>query len=490
MADQNRAEKLLNKWVGERVCTPEGKDWFVAATDAFHDTQLKSLQGFPDVNVQPSVVRCIKQTMTIKRDPSIPLGNWDLSIVGYPDLKVGNNIKYSREGNHFGGALSLATPMGGLMTYQAVSGANVGPTTSPAGVFLEIPQEYTKGSWRFIGGGFETVNTTALLVRQGQVFTWRQNMNPIDPTAFEFSDPPLSSTMYGISTPTLQRLPPKNVAEVMLLPGTRQWSADEGSYSMQVINNMENPPFAADYNAVAYVDGDDDVVGDYATTPIWHPIMVPSSGTPPPFPGTAKFASQHTSPIAMSGVFYSGLSESSAISVTWNIYIESFPAVSEKEILVLATPSAQYDPAILEIYSHAMSLLPTGVPVADNEEGSWFWDVVGKVGKFVGPLLMKSGNPLAMAAGTVVEGITSSMDSFSQPPNNKARNAKKPVARQVQQKIAPALAAPPAGARAPKKRANKKKKVQQDEAGAKIAEAVYNVYGKKRGNAVMGAAGF
>jgi hypothetical protein len=81
-------------------------------------------------------------------------------------------------------------------------------------------------------------------------------------------------------------------------------------------------------------------------------------------------------PIQQVGAFFQGLSEETTLSISMNVFVETFPTVAEPEILVLATPSACYDPVALQIFSNALSVLPVGVPAGFNPFGEWFTDIV------------------------------------------------------------------------------------------------------------------
>lgn len=90
MAQVSRGERLLNKWASspQTTFTLSGKDWFVAAADPFHDTPLKHLAGWPDVEVGMSVVRCVKQQATISKPSGFPDANWDCHLALLPWLNA------------------------------------------------------------------------------------------------------------------------------------------------------------------------------------------------------------------------------------------------------------------------------------------------------------------------------------------------------------------------------------------------------------------
>jgi len=86
-------------------------------------------------------------------------------------------------------------------------------------------------------------------------------------------------------------------------------------------------------------------------------------------------------------------------------FLETFPATDDVEILPLATPSAEFDPEILDLYSRVSTDLPVAVPVNENGLGDWFYDAAITAAKYLGPILSRAGHPLLQAAGTAANAI-------------------------------------------------------------------------------------
>jgi hypothetical protein len=90
------------------------------------------------------------------------------------------------------------------------------------------------------------------------------------------------------------------------------------------------------------------------------------------------------------------------LKVVW--YYEEFPDI-QSDVLTLATPSCQYDPLALQIYSECLNSLPVAVPSSWNEAGDWWWDVVSAIKDHAGTLGGLLGGPtgaaIGQAAGTV-----------------------------------------------------------------------------------------
>jgi len=106
---------------------------------------------------------------------------------------------------------------------------------------------------------------------------------------------------------------------------------------------------------------------------------------------------------------------------------ERFPTPSEPDLVVLAAPSAAFDPCALELYSRCMGKLPVGVPQGMNPLGEWFKDVLRKVTHYATPVLRTLGalNP-AFGAGA---DISQAINGWIGPKKGKRKGALKGKAR-------------------------------------------------------------
>lgn len=425
----SRGEALLNRWANDPkiTLTREGKDWLVAVMDPFHDTPLKHLAGWPDVESGMSVVRCIQRQATIKK-PEGHTGNWDAHVALVPVLD--RHLQWNssqRVNNHcrWIGALPDPSPpstfhgVAGVTCAAVSAGETVNwfpqtDTSHPGGpwIYLTLPDAYTKGVGRLVGVGFEVHDTTAKLNKQGSCTVYRQMESGRDPTVFNgCTDKPVVDEiqMYTFSGTPL-RAPPQSLDDAILLPGSRTWAAEDGCYQVGTFHTTENPAFCVDYGQPVWFDcGNDDSMnpiggnGNQFYTPAAEWTQYANAGEVKFFAGIAPSARIH--PIHQSGAIFAGLHDSAALTVNVKYYYETFPSVAESEILVLATPSGEFDPMALNIYSHAMSNMPVGVKVGDNNSGDWFWDVVQKVAKVAGPILGAIPHPIAQGLAPVVTTI-------------------------------------------------------------------------------------
>jgi hypothetical protein len=221
MSNKQSRKATLTELIAAGALTPEGKNWLIEATDPFHDEQI-TLAGFPDMNVSASIVQCIKSTQTLKKPAAITdTGNWDANIALWPiPNQVADSGKQwttdtgttpSSQSNYLLGSLPEFTsdmgvfPIGGCTAYCVPAGEDTYGGEVPAGgydaeeITLSLPTQFMRGGSRIIGMGFEVINTTAPLYKQGEVIVYRQpNPQPDQKyTAYFYSyqDPELLARM-------------------------------------------------------------------------------------------------------------------------------------------------------------------------------------------------------------------------------------------------------------------------------------------------------
>jgi len=413
-----RGEKILQRFVNEGKISDCGKDWMLSALDPFHDHQLKNLKGWPDVQTGASVVRLIKQSMSVTA-PAGTVGNWDCHIVQWPWLTAsntftgaGNYASMNRLGQNIMLPTALPVPnaaVGGLQAYFVPAGANLDirqPLGGTQGIgILEVDPSFTKGVTRLIGMGFEVHNTTSQLNVQGSVIGYRQMSNENQLLQWVEEN---ATTFCGFSGP-LVRYPPVNSASALLLAGSRQWEAKDGIYSVAAFHSTENPatliaPIAPVITAVAV----DDLEGTFAVSNVNAPFPGPADAN-----GYAAMPSFRVHNVHQSGAIFSGLSPQTTLTINWNVYLETFPATDDLEILPLATPSAEFDPEVLDLYSRVSTDLPVAVPVSENGLGDWFYDAALSAARYIGPALSMAPHPILKGVGMAANGLVEYVDKNS-----------------------------------------------------------------------------
>jgi hypothetical protein len=103
-------------------------------------------------------------------------------------------------------------------------------------------------------------------------------------------------------------------------------------------------------------------------------------------------------PISRKGLYFTGLSEQTTLSVRVRFYIVRIPSINEPDIYNLALPPPKVDRRVWELYAEIVSKLPVACRFDENPLGEWFKDVLGTVARWAPTV----GN----LVGTVVPGAS------------------------------------------------------------------------------------
>lgn len=401
-----RAEKLLSKLVETKKLSPHGRDWLICALDPFHDTRLDNLAGWPDMSDQPSLVRCYKSSKTITAPAGVEEGaTWDAVINTYP---VANTSQLGqvpvRAGNHFVVSNSSNNRiLAPVLVRKYQPDASWSPNNlNYESEFLTLPDEISRGNGRLIGMGFEVVNTTAELYKQGTCYVYEFPQ----PTQLEsFTTGTLVNDLWvpnttGFGTTILSG--PGDEDQIMLLPGSRFWEASKGNYSVVPFRDQHNPAGGAVDIMIQFAPELDQ---NQNTTQSINPCMAnPNHYANIGSSTISQFNSNRLTNTHSTGAAYTGLSKQTALTVTAIFYYEQFPGVKDTQIVTLATPSGSYDPVALELYSLALSEMPIAVPAGMNGLGEWFAGAISRLAPIIGSLLTPIAGPMAPAIGLAAKG--------------------------------------------------------------------------------------
>lgn len=417
-----RGEKVLERLANEGAISHCGADWLVAAIDPFHDKQLAHLQGWPDLESGSSVVRCIKQSITVAVPPTVVAGsNWDCHVIMWPWLSgLGNpySVSTGRAGQSFTYAAPfiVASPIGGLQVYGMPAGdpLSLMQTGNVRQIGrIDVDNQFTQGSGRLCGMGFEVHNTTSQLNIQGAVAVYRQMANSRSPNTFVGTS---GGTQYPFSGVPV-RAPPATLANALLLQGSRQWEAKDGCYVVAAFNDAENPAFPIQPMSPVIIGGGlDDLETVVSTNAInfLNPGVILAGTT------IASAPAIRVHPVHQSGAIFTGLSYSTTLTLNYNVFYESFPGLAQVEILPLASPSCEFDPDALDLFERILQDLPVGVKVRENGLGDWFLGAITDAAKFLGPAISSIPHPIAQGAGALIKYAGDTMAGYRDkvPPNS------------------------------------------------------------------------
>lgn len=422
----------LEKISEGKVLTKDGKNWLIQATDPFHDTTVEST-GYPDCDIAGSVVQVVKKSATFQCPAEITTGTWDAHIVQWP--VVNNNIgqKVTLKHSNFITTTSspVATPynIGGFTGMAGPSGQGLYGSSSicyPV-VNIGLDPKFTEGTARVVGMGYEIINSTADIYKQGMCTVYRQPTPNINRRAtYTYGTDATNLVRQGDFSAYVLPQPPSVLSEAVMLSGSKQWAAEEGCYNVATMNSLDNPPHQPEPIAILSVESENTVnyVGNAAA--VISNINSVSVGT-----GThyAPF-SCHLAPFNMSGAYFTGLSLQTTLTLNVIFYVERFPTPFDTDLVVMAKPSPFYDPVAQELYCKAMCSMPAGVMVKENPFGEWFRDVVHNIAQHSGPVLsalsvVHPGFGLAAGAAKIVEDLTETKREAKR----EAQKASKPVPR-------------------------------------------------------------
>jgi len=314
--------------------------------------------------------------------------------------------------------MSSALYAGGLQAITAASGSPTGISNISAGTLgaglLNLPENYQNGPYRIIAAGFEVNNTTAELNLQGSVTVYTCPVPDFEcaSTIRVFGKNGGNNDLNGNQQTNFMIQPPDTLARAQILPGSRTWEAKFGSYQVGRFTSLDIPinedswvqPFVETYRTGSSIAG-------YGSQG-----MTSAPG------GNYLFAwTNHTwTKFDISGAYYSGLSPSTTLTVTWNVFVERFPTYNQGELITLAKISPGLDDNALKFYSHALRSLPVGVKVSENGLGTWFKEAVQGARDYIAPVLSAFPHPVAQALATTIRGTGRIADSFDAPPSAKA----------------------------------------------------------------------
>lgn len=375
------------------------------ALDPFHDFTV-DVDGLPDEHCNDSVVRVIRKQTNISKPASLPAGNWDLWIITLPistTVRMKNTVYDGNSATmgvcvqgsdndypgNFSTITAIAVPSGYGWYGDDVSAyaSNLYNNNVTHGA-LDSSVIYPFVPARVIGGGYEVVNATPEMYKGGTVMVasssndekflsvnyWRQ----------------LTASTPGSVGAKVWRIPPSDQSSVAAVPGCRTWGANDGLYL----------PFALKLNDLNYSIGTKQPLvfngGNGTRNSLVSDASVMSTGSMLPTSTTRDIG------IEVQVACFQGLSDYASLTLKSLIVVETAPTALSSE-LALATPSAPYDPRILELYRNVLCESGLGCPQTDNPKGEWWAHIVKGIGSamtLMAPLVSQVptyGKPLGIA---------------------------------------------------------------------------------------------
>lgn len=377
----------FDRLVAEGKLTADGKNWLLAALDPYHDFE-HPIAGYPDMSSAKTIVKLVQQTYSIAKPTGLAAGAlWDCHFLNIPmanatgDLMDLDNWTLNETTGVATSVLSNWTNTGQFGTISAIAVAAGKPTIFNPGVATSrtitgssplVPGVTGTGALRVVGAGFEVTNTTAELSKQGSVTVYSYATALTDDYFVDGVVPKAKLTAVDYVD---------NAAEAYRIPGSVQWAAAEGVYVPLRLATTRNPVTSPTCVGVT--------------------LFPARNGTSAAQKFSAEINtanSEYHFPYNTSGAYFTGLSETTTLTLTTRYYVEVQPALNST-LLDLVSPPAEYDPFALELYTRITNALPPGARKGDNDAGDWFRNIGRTAGNIMTSPLASQMLSMTPAAG-------------------------------------------------------------------------------------------
>lgn len=382
---RGEVESLAAKWGLDTRSTA----WLIKALDPFHDTSI-TVEGLPDTSAEPSYTFEVSKTVAISKPAGISTANWDCHIFNTP-LVDGHPVQQGAQLD--GGVWYTGNAAANLsLDFFNILCADAGSDTLPnqtngitlaANDFVAGPDfsAFLDGPSRVVSCGWEVHNTTAQLEKQGTVTSYRQPTHPVVTSMFHYIGTNTAFTSSGgamyIGPGWRCAMPPVNIDAAMLLPGTVQWEAADGTMLVVPFSSMENPLGASQTGEVYFADTDSDHAGNVGLISITKDPFGAFASKPAITVNTGSHVFGNgrvfrLAPLMQCGTYFTGLSSTTTLTATFKVTIEKAPDASQPTLAPLAKPSPLYSPQAFELYFRLVTQTKPAYPVSMNAGGD-FW---------------------------------------------------------------------------------------------------------------------
>lgn len=406
----SKSDAILRRLAGSPVCslTPDGTSFIKQRFDPYHDTPFRPV-GYPDDFDGFTVSRCIKRTVTVSQTSggkAATTSPWDMSITFTPLLvntKVqacesnGNTFSFDPinpgPAKNYGGLMIQGNNTSGSEFEYPVTVANA--TQSILGQIF-IPDTDLSNNMRVVAAGFEVIDGTADLYKQGILTCYRQNQPTTDPRFYHGMGTSLvAGDITNCDTDVkIVKMPPTTTGAALLIPSSKQWLVKEGAYVSVDFNDSTLPmvppsPFTVGLisDSTPVTVGFNDTMTYVGIDPTNQFSRAIGGTTPPSFIRDYAAPTTRMMPINQSGIFLSGLNPLATITVNAIFYVECAPDGEDEELLTLATESPSKDEFSLMIVSELRRDSPVAVKLYENYMGEWFVDGIKDIISTVTPWL-------------------------------------------------------------------------------------------------------
>jgi CRISPR/Cas system-associated endoribonuclease Cas2 len=361
----------------------DGAEWLEVAIDPFHDAALDP-RGYPDENNGRSVVQEFVIKRTISKPDTVTDQNWDAHIhftgslsqdrcwrgnlqFDPPTANDGSSVYFHAD------AAGTTFRYGGVTVMKAKTGTDLDPSVLDTDVFIEgispfdddavDSESIPPGRLRLIAGGMEVCNETPQMFKGGSVLGYQlQQAEEIEEV---ISGTEGTAASYRPTVTKFQVLPPKNIFEASTIPDSVTHEAEKGAYQAFRLTEREIPISRPTSINKIYLRDVDTGAGTTTAVQIARHGPVADANV-----NTTDL--HHDSKFNPSGIYFTGLSPQTSLTLTTKWFVQYFPGTTERQMLVLAKPTPNHDKAAIDAYFAQIKLMPSMVTLAENGMGTWF----------------------------------------------------------------------------------------------------------------------
>jgi hypothetical protein len=373
--------------------TRDGARWLLLALDPFHD-ESTPVAGYPDSNGGQSIVLCHQGVASLSGAAAYDFLMWNNPILMSNGL-LGSAVDRSNSTLiSYESTPPTAVVVAAGQVHQCDTGGEIVPYASAVAAWAPGNfVDYQFGNVtltnhavpaRMIACGFEVIDTTAEIAKQGSIVVGRQNSGLATKGAYRFADNDAADATANYKTLAWQG-PPPAVAFALKQRTSKTWLLKQGAYCTCTLAGIENPVEGVSCNR-AYFETTDNSgatghgICNHLSGAVYMPLCRPA-------PWNLSFA------------YGVGTAAAGTYNIVWRCYTEYFPSAMHP-LAEQSSPSAGYDLKALQLYSEMVNVIPAGTPVRNNASGDW-WRGILRIIEATAPTLGMLVEPVFPGAGMV-----------------------------------------------------------------------------------------
>lgn len=457
------SNKIVQAALDTGVISGDGYNWLTLATDPYHDVPVSHFSGIPDEIEGESVCMVINDSVNVSKPASFGASsNWNARITINPTMAatetqaanfhpfVCGTTNSTYPANITGAFASVNIDYSeGSNPFSDFSGELIGGSYT----IMNVPHSQLVGPTKLAGMGVEVIDTSAEINKQGLVSCIDMNQDSIPISCQMVSG---TGSISGVSGLYTVRAPPKSLSEMVKYQPIAQWEAKKGAYAVVQLKSIGTHPANSTYGSPLLLN--EDFSSGFNRTLLNQRVARFENVTVGSFSGAyTPVGLCPVSPLNTKVIMLTGLNPNSTFTVRGRWVIEKYPNDFEPQILPMVTPTANYDPAAIEIYSRIINSMPPMVPLSWNASRQWWKNTLSSIADIIATGLLVLPHPLAKGAGAAMQSFKPLITSGINHAVDAAKGPKKQKKRvQQNNKIVSSYGQAPKPPRAPPRRSSMK----------------------------------